>query len=434
MKTRSSTINMKWKLCAFASFTGFFFLTLLLKNSPYSFRFLAFPNISITVAPSSSSSSSSSSIDAPSELLEPSGFIEDEKPMNKTKGNCNIFNGRWIYRPEGPAYDELQCPFLSDQVSCRRNGRPDSGYQNWSWEARDCDIPRFGGKDFLERLRGKRVVIVGDSLNRNQWESLACLLYSVIPSSSAHVDVESGVYKIFKAKDYNCSVEFHWSPFLVQLDTNEANGTKVLSLDKLAASSRRWRGADIMVFNTGHWWVHGRKLKAWDFIQHGGKLATEMDTESALELAMHTWARWIDRNVDSAKTTVFFRSISPEHKGNHWCFNVTEPTMDESYEGSFPKPVIEVIERAIGGMRTPVRYLNITKLSEYRRDAHPTVYVEAKKRKMVAEKLRKQPEFGGDCSHWCLPGLPDTWNRLLYALLVFNASTHNGVSSFHEVV
>lgn len=52
----------------------------------------------------------------------------------------------------------------------------------------------------LERLRGKRVTIVGDSLNRNQWESLACLLYSAIPASQAHIDVKNGVYKVFRAK------------------------------------------------------------------------------------------------------------------------------------------------------------------------------------------------------------------------------------------
>lgn len=61
-------------------------------------------------------------------------------------------------------------------------------------------IFRFNGTDMLESLRGKRVIIVGDSLNRNQWESLACLLYSSIASSDAHVEVRDGMYKVFRTK------------------------------------------------------------------------------------------------------------------------------------------------------------------------------------------------------------------------------------------
>lgn len=167
----------------------------------------------------------------------------------------------------------------------------------------------------------------------------------------------------------------------------------------------------------------------WNLFQYRGKLIEEMDMESAFEIAMKTWAQWIDQNVESTKTTVFFRSISPEHKGNHWCHNVTQPIMDESYESSFPKPVTDIVERIIGEMRTPVRYLNITKLSGYRRDAHGAMYG-AKKRKMI-EKEGKRPEAFADCSHWCLPGLPDTWNRLFYALLVSNTS-RNSLNSSHE--
>jgi hypothetical protein len=32
----------------------------------------------------------------------------------------------------------------------------------------------------LERLRGKRLVFVGDSLNRNMWESLVCIMRNSI--------------------------------------------------------------------------------------------------------------------------------------------------------------------------------------------------------------------------------------------------------------
>ncbi|CAM8993826.1 unnamed protein product [Rhodiola kirilowii] len=63
-----------------------------------------------------------------------------------------------------------------------------------------------------------------------------------------------------------------------------------------------------------------------------------------------------------------------------------------------------VAERVIAEMKTHVFYLNITKMTSFRKDGHPSIF---------------RP-FGKaqDCSHWCLPGVPDSWNELLYAALV----------------
>lgn len=36
----------------------------------------------------------------------------------------------------------------------------------------------------LQLLKGKRVVYVGDSLNRNMWESLVCILHSLVENKS----------------------------------------------------------------------------------------------------------------------------------------------------------------------------------------------------------------------------------------------------------
>ncbi|XP_048127030.1 xylan O-acetyltransferase 1-like [Rhodamnia argentea] len=428
MDIGSTNINSRWRICTLASFLGLVLLVLLLKqgrdsvdlSNPRSVEVLAAS--SLDLFPSSTNQSS----DSPS-------FEESREPEHEKQNGCDIFDGKWNYDPKAsPLYSGAQCPFLSNQVSCQRNGRPDSLYERWSWEGNQCAIPRFNGTDMLARLRGKRVIIVGDSLNRNQWESLACLLYSSIASSDAHVEVRDGMYKVFRAKNYNCSVEFYWSPFLVRLELDRANGTSILNLDKICASAKKWKGANIMIFNTGHWWKQQRKVNTWNFVRYKQELFQNMETELAFEKAMKTWGGWIDKNVNPTETKVYFRSISPEHQGKQWCHNETQPIMDNSYRQTFPHTIREVTERTIQKTRIPVTYLNITKLSEYRRDAHPMVYTSRGGKLLTAEEKR-HPEVHADCSHWCLPGLPDTWNRLLYASLVLD-STRGSSSSSHSAV
>ncbi|KAH7685840.1 PC-Esterase protein [Dioscorea alata] len=351
--------------------------------------------------------------------IAPAHTPASEPPSLNSSTVCDITDGKWVYDPKTyPLYNEDRCPFLSDQVVCLKNGRPDSGYQHWRWQPRGCTLPRFDGRLLLKRLRGKRVAIVGDSLNRNQFESFCCLLYSSVKRPSRVLfRTSNSDYKIFHAKDYHLKVEYYRSPFLVMLD--ESNGKKVLKLDKLSDCARKWRGADVMVFNTGHWWTHYRNyLKAWDYFEQDGKEA-EMDLDAAYAAALKTWARWIDRNVDPVKTMVFFRSINPLHQpvSKQWCFNQTSPMTNEHYIQWFPRSMISTVERTIKEMRTPVKYLNITRLTEYRRDAHTSVYT-SRQGKLLTDKQRSQPRNFADCSHWCIPGVPDTWNLLLYASII----------------
>ncbi|GJM93917.1 hypothetical protein PR202_ga10513 [Eleusine coracana subsp. coracana] len=232
------------------------------------------------------------------------------------EGECDLFNGDWVRDDDEawyPLYEAAECPFLSDQVACRRNGRPDSGYEQWRWRPRGCaGRTRMGGAEALELCRDKRLVFVGDSLNRNMWESLACILYAAVPDRSRTRIVENAGAEIFRAMDYNCSVEFFWSPFLVNLET-KSNGTRALKLDRLPPMLQRTLGADVLVYNTGHWWTHTGKLRAWDHLEKDGK-KVEMSGEEAFNRALRTWAKWIDHNVDQGRTRVFFRNVSPEHK------------------------------------------------------------------------------------------------------------------------
>lgn len=80
------------------------------------------------------------------------------------------------------------------------------------------------------------------------------------------------------------------------------------------------------------------------------------------------------------------------------------------------KQLMEVVSNIIEKMRVPVTVVNITQLSEYRIDGHVSVYTETGGQKLT-RKQKANPKRYADCIHWCLPGVPDTWNQVLYAYL-----------------
>lgn len=59
---------------------------------------------------------------------------------------CDLYQGRWTFDAVGeqvPLYRESECQFLTEQVTCMRNGRRDDSYQKWRWQPAGCDLPRL---------------------------------------------------------------------------------------------------------------------------------------------------------------------------------------------------------------------------------------------------------------------------------------------------
>lgn len=52
---------------------------------------------------------------------------------------------------------------------------------------------RFDGKKFLEQMKGKKIMFVGDSLSADHCESLLCLLHASVPNSNAIQSVDDPV-------------------------------------------------------------------------------------------------------------------------------------------------------------------------------------------------------------------------------------------------
>ncbi|KAL5986699.1 hypothetical protein ACLOJK_015032 [Asimina triloba] len=354
------------------------------------------------------------------------------KLVEALKG-CNVFDGRWVRDDSYPLYPHGSCPLIDEPFDCFLNGRVEQGYERWRWKPNGCLLPRLNPVDMLERLRGKRLAFVGDSLNRNMWESLVCILRNSLQNkskvfeSSGQSEFRSGEGSYsFVFEDYKCSVEFFRSNFLVQeWDVAAGNGTKkeTLRLDLMEQSSSAYKDADVIVFNTAHWWTHEKTWAGKDYYQEGSHVHPALDVVEAFRRALTTWGRWVDGNVDSAKSLVFFRGYSSSHfSGGQWnsggaCDGETEPIRNEAFLEPYPE-MMSVLEEVMAGLATRVVYLNITVMTDFRKDAHPSMY----QKPNLTEEERRNPERYQDCSHWCLPGVPDLWNELLYAQLLMHDS------------
>ena len=102
-------------------------------------------------------------------------------------------------------------------------------------------------------------------------------------------------------------------------------------------------------------------------------------------------------------------------RGSEWgepgakqCIGQTEPVKGSVYPGG-RLPAEDALRSIIRGMKNPAFLLDITLLTQLRKDGHPSVYA-------------GQGKALVDCSHWCLAGVPDSWNELLYAALFGEAN------------
>ncbi|GLT40325.1 hypothetical protein SLA2020_144680 [Shorea laevis] len=253
---------------------------------------------------------------------------------------------------------------------------------------------------------GKSIMFVGDSISRDQYESLICILHSAVPNANYSRSTRDGKVDIFELTEYGIKVMPNQNVYLVDLVQEKVG--HVLRLDSIQGG-KLWLGIDVPVFNTFHWW----NRKTWDYIEFRGNYVKDVDHIVALNIALRTWAGWVRANINPQNTTVFFQGLSPTHyNGSMWnetkadkCIGQTEPVLGTKYPGGIP-PELAVQKGAIESLSDVVKFFDTTNLSLFCKDGHPS-------------KFNPNGATGGvDCLHWCLPGVPDTWNEILYNLII----------------
>lgn len=341
---------------------------------------------------------------------------------------CNVFRGDWVLSSERPYYtNETECE-IDERQNCIKFGRPDTEFMKWRWKPDECELPLFDAAQFLELVTGKTMTFVGDSVGRNQMQSLVCLL----ASAADPVDISYGNDTRFRRWFYpahNFTLAEFWSPLLVKSRDADASGftrNNLLNL-YLDEPDEVWKAqiedVDFVMFSAGQWF-----FRPFIYYENGTIVGcfkcnkqniTEVPHYYGYKMAFRTAFRTLLSN-ERYKGMTFLRTYSPSHFENgDWnkggnCIRTRPFTKQEmKFDGynldSYMTQVEEFRAAEKEGEKKGLKFrlLDTTEAMVLRPDGHPNHYGHSpQENKTLA-----------DCVHWCLPGPIDTWNEFLFQML-----------------
>ncbi|KAL1534433.1 Protein trichome birefringence-like 12 [Salvia divinorum] len=346
--------------------------------------------------------------------------------------SCNLSDGRWVLDPtREPTYDSA-CPFHRNAWNCLKNQRANMARINsWKWSPHACDLDRVDPVRFLNLMRDRSIGLVGDSLNENFLVSFLCVLR--LGDAGARKWKKRGAWRGAYFPKFNVTVAYHRAVLLAKYEWQNKqpgqDGVKGIYRVDVDIPANDWTNIsdfyDVLVFNTGHWWGPDKFPEETPlvFFRDGQPIHPPLDLMDGLKVVVKNMVSHIEKAFPK-KVLKFWRLQSPRHfHGGDWNQNGSclfdEPLEESELDLWFDpanngtnkeaRRVNEVIGEALKG--TSIVPLDLSRLSEWRADAHPAVWLGKKDAVAV---------WGQDCMHWCLPGVPDTWVDILAQLITYN--------------
>ncbi|CAK8577129.1 unnamed protein product [Lathyrus sativus] len=350
------------------------------------------------------------------------------------QNQCDYSKGDWIKDTSSPLYNDTTCGMIKEGRNCIKHGRPDSDYLYWRWKPTECYLPRFEPRTFLQLIRNKNIAFVGDSMARNQLESLLCMLSTVSIPNLVYQYGDDNQFSKWYFSSYNVSISLYWSPFLVQgIEKSSTRPNNELYLDHVDEKwAKDMNQMDMIVLSIGHWFLLPAVYHEGDSILGchycPGLNYTDIGFYDVLRKSLRTTLNSIiDRreNNKGKEIDVVVTTFMPHHFEGEWdkagACPKTKPYRNgekevEGMNGEMRKVEIEEVAaaKAKGSEDGRFRFevLDITELALLRPDGHPGPY------------MNSFPFFNGvqehvqnDCVHWCLPGPIDTWNEIFLEMI-----------------
>ncbi|KAJ6378020.1 hypothetical protein OIU78_028286 [Salix suchowensis] len=169
--------------------------------------------------------------------------------------DCNYSKGRWVAESRRPLYSGVECKqWLSEMWACRLTQRTNFSYEGYRWQPENCKMQEFEKSAFLRRMQDKTIAFIGDSLGRQQFQSLMCMA----TSGEWRADVEDvgkkyGLFKprgairpngwAYRFSNTNTTILYYWSSTLADLEplniTDKATDV-AMHLDRAPAFMRQF--------------------------------------------------------------------------------------------------------------------------------------------------------------------------------------------------